>query len=278
MIRQEVHNPDAQSSKYAPCSSYFLSTYSATGYRQHQPSTSIHILGDDSLLNIFHHCRPGLRDEEDSGDDPRRVLEDHGRWWYKLAHVCRKWRCLVLTSASYLRLSLVCTYGTPIAYMLAHSPPLPLAIDYGDEDRELAAQDEDGILLALRRRRRVRLIRFRMPASNLRKFVVAMDGEFPSLEYLYIDTLIKDDNGPSLPATFKAPNIRHFLLRNVAYFSGMFRPPPPSFPLQPTEKVTECARCSGPQLWRYAPFCDIIGSLINISHGQQIFEDIYPHP
>jgi hypothetical protein len=141
--------------------------------------------------------------------------------------------------------------------MLAHSPPFPLVIDYGDEDRELAAQDEEGILLALRRRRRVRLIRFRMPASNLRKFVVAMDGEFPSLEYLYIDSLISGDNGPSLPATFKAPNIRHFQLRNVASFSGMFRPPLPSLPLQSTEKVTECVRCSGPRLWRCAPFCGI---------------------
>jgi hypothetical protein len=60
--------------------------------------------------------------------------------------------------------------------MLAHSPPLPLVIDYGDEDRELTAQDEEGISLALRRRRRVRRIRFRMSASNLRKFGVAMDG------------------------------------------------------------------------------------------------------
>jgi len=33
--------------------------------------------------------------------------------------------------------------------MLAHSLPLPLAIDYVEEDREITTEDEGGILLAL---------------------------------------------------------------------------------------------------------------------------------
>ena len=33
--------------------------------------------------------------------------------------------------------------------MLANSLPLPLAIDYVEEDREITAEDEGGILLAL---------------------------------------------------------------------------------------------------------------------------------
>ncbi|KAI0276410.1 hypothetical protein BGY98DRAFT_986246, partial [Russula aff. rugulosa BPL654] len=45
------------------------------------------------------------------------------RWWYRLAHVCQRWRNLILGSATYLGLCLVCTYGTPVADMLAHSPP-----------------------------------------------------------------------------------------------------------------------------------------------------------
>ena len=34
-------------------------------------------------------------------------------WWYKLAHVCQRWQELILGSAFYLGLSLVCRKGTP---------------------------------------------------------------------------------------------------------------------------------------------------------------------
>jgi hypothetical protein len=30
--------------------------------------------------------------------------------------------------------------------LLAHSPPLPLIIDYFEEDRDIAAEDEEGIM------------------------------------------------------------------------------------------------------------------------------------
>jgi hypothetical protein len=76
-------------------------------------------------------------------------------------------RYLVLASASYLRLSLLCTSGMPIADMLAHSPPLPLILNYGDGDRDVTLEDEEGILLALRHRHRVCHIHFSMPASGL---------------------------------------------------------------------------------------------------------------
>ena len=68
--------------------------------------------------------------------------------------------------------------------MLAHSPPLPLILDYL-ENRDLTAEDEDGILLALRRRDRVRRIRLAIPPPNLRILAV-IDGEFPILEYLLL--------------------------------------------------------------------------------------------
>jgi hypothetical protein len=72
------------------------------------------------------------------------------KWWYKLAHVCQRWRNLVLRSVSYLGLCLVCTSGTPVADMLDHSPPLPLIIDYDEEeDDDITAEDEEGIILSL---------------------------------------------------------------------------------------------------------------------------------
>jgi len=175
------------------------------------------------------------------------------RWWYKLAHVCRRWRYLVLSSASRLGPCLVCTYNTPVADILAHSPPLPIVMDYGDEDCNVTSQDEEGILLALRCRRRVRRIRLRMPASNLRKLIVAIDGEFPMLEYLYIEVLTNDDKDLVLPETFKAPHLRSFSLRNITYSPCMFRLLPPTLRVQSTEGPGQCSRCCGSQFWRYAP-------------------------
>jgi hypothetical protein len=65
-----------------------------------------------------------------------------GRWWYTLSHVCQRWRNIILRSASYLDLSLVCTYGTPVADMLAHSPPLPLVLDYAERP-DITTDDEE---------------------------------------------------------------------------------------------------------------------------------------
>ena len=100
---------------------------------------SIHVLDDDSLLNIFYLYRPFFLGEEDEGARDRieggRKQWIQGRWWYQLAHVCQRWRNIILGSASYLGLSLVCRNGTLVEVMLAHSPPLPLTVDYPSKVR-----------------------------------------------------------------------------------------------------------------------------------------------
>jgi hypothetical protein len=106
--------------------------------------------------------------------------------------------------------------------MLAHSPPLPLILDYL-ENRDLSAEDEDRILLALRRRDRVRRIRLAIPPSNLRILAV-IDGEFPILEYLFIvptTTLNAALNTVLiLPDTFQAPHLRHLILKGFTFPIG----------------------------------------------------------
>jgi len=216
---------------------------------------SIQIFNDDSLLNVFYHSRPIPLDEDEDDDSISRRREwsrGSERWWYNLAQVCRRWRFLVVASASRLNLCLVCTFGTPVAEMLANSPPLPLAIDYFDKIRVLTTEDEGRILLALRRRRRIRRVRLCIPVSNLQKVILAIDGEFPMLEYLFIKSLA-DDMSVALPETFQAPLIRRVILRNIAHSPGMFRHDPPP-PVQSAERLGLCARCSGPQLWRCASF------------------------
>ena len=181
---------------------------------------SIHVLDDDSLLNVFYLCRPFLLGEDQDNDahlvggEWQWVGEN---WWYKLAHVCRKWRNLILGSASYLGLSLVCTKGTPVADMLVHSPPFPLVIDYFDEDQDMPVEDVDAVILALKQRDRVRRVRLHMLVTNLQKLIMDIDDEYPILEYLIIMHRSEDINTIlRFPETLQAPNLRHLAIIGFA--------------------------------------------------------------
>ena len=181
--------------------------------------TCIHILDDDSLLCLFYLCRPAILDKEEF--DNTKILQggvwDRERWWYKLVQVCRRWRYLIFASASHLGLNLHCTYGTPVSNMLVHSPPLPLVIDYVDEDRDTTAEDRDAVLFALQHRDRVRRIRVLMSVSQLQTLITALDNEFPILEYVYIEPPTKHKSGLILPDGFQAPRLRHLILLTFAF-------------------------------------------------------------
>jgi hypothetical protein len=105
--------------------------------------------------------------------------------------------------------------------MLAHSPPLPLILDYLD-NHDLTPKDEEGILLALQHHDRVRRIRFEIPALNSQNIVIVIDEEFPVLEHLFIaPTDFKSlDTGLILPNTFRAPQLRHLILMGFAFPIG----------------------------------------------------------
>jgi hypothetical protein len=147
-----------------------------------------------------------------------RVDWERQRWWYKLTQVSRWWRYLILGSRTLLDLHLVCTFGVPVADMLAHSPPLPLTIYYYYDDREMTAEDEQGVLLALEHRDRVHHVALStgIPSPNLDKLMPAMDGPFPILERLYIAEELEEETGLTLPVTFQAPNLRRLLLSYAA--------------------------------------------------------------
>jgi len=172
---------------------------------------SIHIVDDDSLLNIFYLYRPFLLGE-DEDDEARLVGGSRGwageHWWFSLTHVCQRWRNLILGSASYLGLCLVCTIGTPVADILAYSPPLPLVIDFFQSD--ITADDEEGIFLALEQRHRIRRIRLEIPILKLQKLIMFMDEEYPILEYLTMAPLFSDKStNLKIPETLRAPHLRH---------------------------------------------------------------------
>ena len=181
------------------------------------PDTSlIHILDNDSLLNVFDFYQH-LYDSNDEGaiilgeqDCVRDCYRHH--WWYQLTHVCQRWQNLILGLSSYLDLSLVCTYGTPVADMLAHSPPLPLVINFFDDDRIITAEDEEAMILALKQRDRVCRIHVQVP--DMQGFARAMEEEYPILECLIMGPTEEDEDSIPLtfPTTFQAPRLCHLVL------------------------------------------------------------------
>jgi hypothetical protein len=95
--------------------------------------------------------------------------------------------------------------------MLAQSPPLPLVIDY--EGTVFSAEDEEAIILALAQRDRVRRIRFYIPVLKLQKLIMAIDGEYPILEYLILaDPREEKGTVLILPQTLQTPHLRHLTI------------------------------------------------------------------
>ena len=189
------------------------------------PTTLVHVLDDDSLLIVFSLCRPVILDESEANNV--QLIEGgewaRERWWYRLIQVCHRWRSLVLQSAFYLQVSLVCGRGTPVADMLAQSPPVPLIIDhYDNEHLELTPEDEQGIVLALHHRDRVRRVRLLKPIPTLQKLILALDGEYPILEFLIIQhqrfhrPVVEPKTNLKFPDTFRAAHVCQVLLRNFA--------------------------------------------------------------
>ena len=105
--------------------------------------------------------------------------------------------------------------GTPVADMLAHSPPLPLVIDFFQHN--ITKEDEDRIVLALEQRDRIRRIRLEIPIQNLQSLVSSIDEEYPILEYLTMAPLFNDKSAIlKFPETLRAPHLRHLGLFGFA--------------------------------------------------------------
>ena len=182
-------------------------------------TASIQVLDNDSLLHVFYLYRPFLLGEDQAFN--ARLYGGNrgwvrGRWWYKLAHVCQRWRTVILGSASYLGISLVCTYGTPVADMLAHSPPLPLVVDYYMNCRDITTDDEKGLILALNQHDRV--LRVRLDTFvGLQKLLETMNEEYTILEHLVITLPIEDNNTVlKFPESLQAPHLRLLRLQGFA--------------------------------------------------------------
>jgi hypothetical protein len=100
--------------------------------------------------------------------------------------------------------------------MLAHSPPLPLVIEYIAEGG-ITAEDEEGAIFALEQRGRVRRVRLGLPVTILQRLIAVIDEEYPIMEYLVVLPPIEDNSTKLiLPETLQAPHLRNLVLKGFA--------------------------------------------------------------
>ena len=141
--------------------------------------------------------------------------------WRGLAHVCRRWRCLIFDSSfeSLLDISLHLTHNSPPIDNLSYLPPLPLVIDYSGT-RTLTQKDEDNIHLGLQRHGSVRRVVFRAPSSSLNMWLEPMNKAFPKLGDLSLSSTTAEDTRSVLPETLQAPNLHRLSLNGVGLPKG----------------------------------------------------------
>ncbi|KAI0302794.1 hypothetical protein B0F90DRAFT_168421 [Multifurca ochricompacta] len=161
---------------------------------------------DDVLLEVFDHYRLA------SGYDWSRP-----RRWYRLVHVCRRWRLIVLASSLRLNLQLRCTFGTQVEDMITHSPPFPLVLKYEPHHHNTwTTQDEEGTLFALQHLERAHEIILIAPEHILTRLTSSMTEAAPLLKYLELRSQTKE---VVLPGNFlggAASQIQHMKLAGAA--------------------------------------------------------------
>jgi hypothetical protein len=154
--------------------------------RKNRQLTTIEMLPDDALLEIFDSYRLGAK----------KQTRAHGRpWkWHRLAHVCRRWRLIIPISPRRLDLQIFCKSGASIEHILASWGTSPLIVRFkgGPKSKSLP----ENIAIALRHPDRVREIDLGLTSTTVGPIVDAIKEPFRELECIRIT--IKDATGPSL--------------------------------------------------------------------------------
>ncbi|KAI0258812.1 hypothetical protein BC834DRAFT_909383 [Gloeopeniophorella convolvens] len=157
---------------------------------------TIHSVSDESLLDIVEYYR------KDSW-----IWYESRLQWYRVvpAHVCRRWRQLIITSPKRLHLAIFYKIGSPIPEILQSSPELPLKIAFELKKGESPTpKDQADVLLALGHPERVAEIRFRAPPELLVQLLSTINQPAPLLEELQV---ICSSTHLYLPDTLLAGNV-----------------------------------------------------------------------
>ncbi|KAH9968511.1 hypothetical protein BGW80DRAFT_1337900 [Lactifluus volemus] len=147
--------------------------------------TAIDSLPDEMLMEIFR-C-----------DRLVSLTYSLGRsWeWYRLVHVCRRWRYIIFNSPRSLDLQLLCTYGTQVRNNLYCWPALPIVMRYArfsnPRPRPVAARDEDNIIAALQHPNHIHMIQLAVTTPLLKRLATLRQAPFPTLVHLELMTQTK---------------------------------------------------------------------------------------
>jgi hypothetical protein len=209
VLRQQYVLQHLMCSKFLP-----LFSYSHNGHNDHQQSptttTTIRSIPNEVLLEIFDSFRQSFQRD---GDYERAWYSNKG--WFKLAHVCREWRQVVLTSPSQLHVRLLFTeHRSGRAIAIRRLPPLPIIVDY--RFGPSLAQTQHRMISALSYPDRVCQVAFSMyyiKSNHSSKLLAAMSQPFPSLKSLELNRSSVDLEIPSPPPflTVQTPHLRSLI-------------------------------------------------------------------
>ncbi|KAI0262000.1 hypothetical protein BC834DRAFT_893569 [Gloeopeniophorella convolvens] len=172
--------------------------------------TTIHSLPDTALLEIFYAYR--------DNNIARYMAYWRRQWWNILpAHVCRRWREVILASPKSLRLRMLCGVHLPMVDILCHSPPFPLIVNSLDFGPALSSEQVDALILTLGHVDRLYKVSLNTTPEVLDKFVASVRGEASNLKHLHLES----PANTTLPALFPLINAPKLC---TVYLSGVFPP------------------------------------------------------
>ncbi|KAH9163255.1 hypothetical protein EDB89DRAFT_575917 [Lactarius sanguifluus] len=179
-------------------------------------ATTIGMLPDNVLLEIFDSYRTQSHTYQE--DLPHSVVLKSPWKWHLLAHVCRKWRQIILESPLRLNLQILCTHKTPVRKNLGIWPAFPIAISYYPPGTSKRPLGQANVINAFKHLDRVCYVSLNLTVPQLGKMVTVMQEPFPVLTYL--DVSLGGGSAPVLPANFlggSAPCLRTIHLRDIPF-------------------------------------------------------------
>jgi hypothetical protein len=176
-------------------------------------TVAIDKLPGEVLLEIFDHYRQSF----DHQIFFLRVWNNKNGW-FKLAHVCHKWRCIVLASPRRLRVLLFFAESTPTRAAALESQSLshlPIHVDYSEIVWNASAQTR--LISALRYLNRVVRIAINGSRKDFDKICKALDLPFPALLSFELHNMQGNEEHILLASSFmtSVKSLRHLRLANV---------------------------------------------------------------
>ncbi|KAI0261991.1 hypothetical protein BC834DRAFT_414910 [Gloeopeniophorella convolvens] len=217
---------------------------------------TIHSVPDVALLEIFAFFR----------DYKSRTTF----LWYLLvpAHVCQRWRQIIIASPRRLGLEILCGTGRrDVADVLRHSPPFPLVGCYDRGNITWNPSRIEGALLFLTESERISSIRLAAPLKVFNRLLSAMDKQTPALETLHLCPT--SASGVALPKSFSIQNSGR--LRDLRLSDILPLPKPPSSVVRFVLDLSGIERTEVPWL------CGLIDALCSMPRLKLLFLDLHRH-